>query len=123
MPSYHVVAESEHELQNPTSPEKIRLLGERMRLGSESSVLESPSLLSWLSVNGRAAVDSSRPVGAVIRFAPVSSKGLRSCISSLVASGSSSEIAPLLEDATTPALELGLEGPTAGEFNPRRDQG
>jgi len=32
MPSYHVLAESEHELQNPTSPEKIRLLGERMRL-------------------------------------------------------------------------------------------
>ena len=28
-----------------------------------------------------------------------------------------------LEDAATPALELGLEGPTAGEFNPRRDQG
>ncbi|HEY3211805.1 MAG TPA: class I SAM-dependent methyltransferase [Actinomycetota bacterium] len=40
MPSYHVVAESEHELQNPTSPEKIRLLGDRMRLGSGSSVLD-----------------------------------------------------------------------------------
>jgi SAM-dependent methyltransferase len=43
MPSYHVVAESEHEIQNPTSPEKIRLLGERMRLGSESSVLDVAS--------------------------------------------------------------------------------
>jgi SAM-dependent methyltransferase len=43
MPSYHVLAESEHELQNPTSPEKIRLLGERMRLGSESSVLDVAS--------------------------------------------------------------------------------
>jgi SAM-dependent methyltransferase len=43
MPSYHVVAESEHELQNPTSPDKIRLLGERMRLGSESSVLDVAS--------------------------------------------------------------------------------
>lgn len=43
MPPYHVVAESEHELQNPTSPEKIRLLGERMRLGSESAVLDVAS--------------------------------------------------------------------------------
>jgi SAM-dependent methyltransferase len=43
MPSYHVVAESEHELQNPTSPAKIRLLGRRMRLGSESTVLDVAS--------------------------------------------------------------------------------
>jgi SAM-dependent methyltransferase len=43
MHSYHVVAESEHELQNPTSPEKIRLLGDRMRLGSASSVLDVAS--------------------------------------------------------------------------------
>jgi SAM-dependent methyltransferase len=40
MPSYHLVAESEHELQNPTSPVKIRLLGRRMRLGSASTVLD-----------------------------------------------------------------------------------
>jgi hypothetical protein len=31
MPSYHVVAESQHELQDPTSPGKIRLLGEARR--------------------------------------------------------------------------------------------
>jgi cyclopropane fatty-acyl-phospholipid synthase-like methyltransferase len=43
MPSYHTVAESEHELQNPTSPAKIRLLGRRMRLGSESTVLDVAS--------------------------------------------------------------------------------
>ncbi|MGH3119277.1 MAG: SAM-dependent methyltransferase [Gaiellales bacterium] len=43
MPSYHVVAESEHELQNPTSPEKIRLLGDRMRLGTRSNVLDVAS--------------------------------------------------------------------------------
>ena len=43
MPSYHVVAESEHELQNPTSPEKIRLLGAGMRLDSGSSVLDVAS--------------------------------------------------------------------------------
>jgi SAM-dependent methyltransferase len=40
MPWYYDVAERDHELQNPTSPEKIRLLGERLRLGPESRVLD-----------------------------------------------------------------------------------
>jgi Methyltransferase domain len=43
MRSYHLVAEREHELQNPTSPGKIRLRGDRMRLGSESTVLDVAS--------------------------------------------------------------------------------
>jgi hypothetical protein len=30
---YHAVVESRHDLQNPTSREKIRLLGERLDLG------------------------------------------------------------------------------------------
>ncbi|MFY9577910.1 MAG: hypothetical protein WAQ33_01165, partial [Gaiellaceae bacterium] len=37
---YFAVAERDHEIQNPTSPEKIRLLGERLRLGPESHVLD-----------------------------------------------------------------------------------
>ena len=37
---YHELAERDHDLQNPTSPEKIRLLGERMRLAPESRVLD-----------------------------------------------------------------------------------
>ena len=40
MPWFFDVAERDHELQNPTSPEKIRLLGERLRLGPESRVLD-----------------------------------------------------------------------------------
>jgi SAM-dependent methyltransferase len=40
MPWFHAVAEREHELQNPTSPAKIRLLGERLRLGPESRLLD-----------------------------------------------------------------------------------
>jgi SAM-dependent methyltransferase len=40
MPWFFAVAEHDHELQNPTSPEKIRLLGERLRLGPESRVLD-----------------------------------------------------------------------------------
>jgi cyclopropane fatty-acyl-phospholipid synthase-like methyltransferase len=34
------IAERDHELQNPTSAEKIRLLGEYLRLGSKSRVLD-----------------------------------------------------------------------------------
>jgi len=40
MPWYYAIAERDHELQNPTSPEKIRLLGERLRLRPESRVLD-----------------------------------------------------------------------------------
>jgi len=40
MPWYYAVAERDHELQNPTSHEKIRVLGERLRLGPRSLVLD-----------------------------------------------------------------------------------
>jgi SAM-dependent methyltransferase len=43
VPWYFAVAESQHELQNPTSAEKIRLLGERMRLDASSRVLDVAS--------------------------------------------------------------------------------
>ena len=37
---FFAVAERDHEIQNPTSGEKIRLLGERLRLGPHSHVLD-----------------------------------------------------------------------------------
>jgi SAM-dependent methyltransferase len=37
---YHAVAERDHELQNPTSEDKIRLAGSAMRLDSASRVLD-----------------------------------------------------------------------------------
>jgi predicted O-methyltransferase YrrM len=40
---WHAVVEARHELQNPTSPDKIRLLGERLGLGPESRVLDVAS--------------------------------------------------------------------------------
>jgi SAM-dependent methyltransferase len=43
IPRYFVVAESAHELQNPTSEEKIRLLGRRLGLGQGSRVLDVAS--------------------------------------------------------------------------------
>lgn len=40
MPWWFHVVESRHDLQNPTSDDKIRLLGERMELGTRSRVLD-----------------------------------------------------------------------------------
>lgn len=43
MPWYFAVAEARHEIQNPSSREKILLLGERLLLGPESHVLDLAS--------------------------------------------------------------------------------
>lgn len=43
MPWWYAVIEAKHALQNPTSPEKIRLLGERLELGPSSRVLDIAS--------------------------------------------------------------------------------
>jgi SAM-dependent methyltransferase len=43
IPRYFTVAEREHEIQNPTSEEKLWLLGRRLRLDSRSRVLDIAS--------------------------------------------------------------------------------
>ena len=43
IPRYYVAAERDHEIQNPTSEEKLLLLGERLRLGPDSRVLDIAS--------------------------------------------------------------------------------
>jgi SAM-dependent methyltransferase len=43
IPRYFIVAERDHEIQNPVSEEKLRLLGERLRLDSGSRVLDIAS--------------------------------------------------------------------------------
>ena len=40
IPRYHLVAERHHELQNPTTPEKVRLVGELLRLRPGTRVLD-----------------------------------------------------------------------------------
>jgi SAM-dependent methyltransferase len=40
VPWFYAVAERHHDLQNPTSPEKIRQLGELLRLSPETKVLD-----------------------------------------------------------------------------------
>jgi cyclopropane fatty-acyl-phospholipid synthase-like methyltransferase len=43
MPWFFAVVEAKHELQNPISPDKILLLGERLGLGPQSHVLDIAS--------------------------------------------------------------------------------
>ena len=43
MPWFHGIAERNHIIQNPTTEEKIRLLGERLHLGPDSTVLDVAS--------------------------------------------------------------------------------
>ena len=43
IPRYFIVAERDHELQNPISADKLRLLGERLRLAPETRVLDIAS--------------------------------------------------------------------------------
>jgi len=43
IPRYFIVAERDHEIQNPLSPDKVRLLGGRLRLGAGSRVLDIAS--------------------------------------------------------------------------------
>jgi SAM-dependent methyltransferase len=43
MPWYHAIAESRHDIQNPSSREKILLLGERLRLGPGTHLLDVAS--------------------------------------------------------------------------------
>jgi SAM-dependent methyltransferase len=43
IPRYFIVAERDHELQNPISEDKLRLLGERLRLGPRARVLDIAS--------------------------------------------------------------------------------
>jgi SAM-dependent methyltransferase len=40
VPWFYAIAERDHDIQNPTSAEKIRLMGEWLRLGPESRVLD-----------------------------------------------------------------------------------
>jgi SAM-dependent methyltransferase len=40
MPWWYAVAERDHDIQNPTSADKIRLLGETMRIDGQSQVLD-----------------------------------------------------------------------------------
>lgn len=66
IPRYFVVAEATHELQNPTSEEKLLLLGRRLGLDEESRVLDIAS------GRGGPALVLSRAFGCAVRGIEIS---------------------------------------------------
>jgi SAM-dependent methyltransferase len=82
MPWYFAVAERDHEIQNPTSAERIRLLGERLRLGPDSSVLDiacgkgGPALILAHEFSCRIVGVERAPEFASVARARVSAAGL-----------------------------------------------
>jgi len=110
IPRYYVVAERDHELQNPTSEEKLLLLGRRIRLAPRSRVLDIAS------GRGGPAILLAREFGCTIEgieIAPefhaaaverAASAGVGELVSFRLADAANEELAPGAYDA---ALCLG----------------
>jgi SAM-dependent methyltransferase len=80
------VVERDHEIQDPTSPEKIRLLGEYLRLTSQSRVLDiacgkgGPALILAATYRCRVQGVEIRPAFAEAARARAATNGLESLI-------------------------------------------
>jgi SAM-dependent methyltransferase len=104
------IVERDHDIQNPTSPEKIRLLGEYVRLGRDSRVLDiacgkgGPALVLASTFGCRILGIEKRPVFAEEARARVKASGLESLIEVRTADASELELEPEAWDA---ALCLG----------------
>jgi Methyltransferase domain len=101
IPRYFVVAESGHELQNPTSKEKILELGERIGLGPESKVLDIAS------GRGGPALLLASTYGCTIEGIEISQDFLDVAVERIEASGLSERVSFRLGDASEEALVAG----------------
>ena len=110
IPRYYVVAESAHELQNPTSEEKIVLLGRRLGLGPESRVLDvasgrgGPALVLARAFGCTIEGIEIEPAFQEVAVARADAEGLASLLSFRVADAAKAELRPKAYDA---ALCLG----------------
>jgi len=83
---WYEIAERDHELQNPTSAEKIRLLGEYLRLGRESRILDiacgkaGPALVLATAFGCRVVGVELRPQFADEARARIAASGLESLV-------------------------------------------
>jgi SAM-dependent methyltransferase len=95
---WYAVVESAHELQNPTSPEKVRLLGERLRLGPDSHVLDvasgrgGPALLLAEAFGCRLTCVERSPEFAAAARERIAAAGLESRIEVVEADASGFEL-------------------------------
>jgi SAM-dependent methyltransferase len=99
------VVERDHEIQNPTSAEKIRVLGEYLRLTSESRVLDiacgkgGPALILAATYGCRVHGVEIRPAFAEAARARAAANGLESLIEVKTADASELEFEPESWDA------------------------
>nr|MBA2383751.1 class I SAM-dependent methyltransferase [Actinomycetota bacterium] len=104
------IVERDHDLQNPTSPEKIRLLGEYLRLSSASRVLDvacgkgGPALILASTYGCRIHGIEVRPTFADGARARIAAAGLDELVE--IQTGDAAE-APLEPEAWDAALCLG----------------
>jgi len=99
------IVERDHELQNPTSPDKIRLLGDYLRLTSESRVLDiasgkgGPASILAEAYGCTISAVEIRPLFAEEARKRAASAGLGSLIDVQTADASSLQIEPESFDA------------------------
>jgi SAM-dependent methyltransferase len=104
------IAERDHEIQNPTSAEKIRLLGEYLRLGKDSRVLDvacgkgGPASILAERYGCRIRGIELRPAFAEAARSRAAAKGLESLVEVQTGDASQLEVEPEAWDA---ALCLG----------------
>ena len=98
IPRYFIVAERDHEIQNPTSEEKLLLLGERLRLGPGSRVLDiasgrgGPAVLLAGEFGCRIDGIELRPEFHAVAVERVESAGLSGLVSLKLADASGEEL-------------------------------
>jgi SAM-dependent methyltransferase len=99
------IAERDHAIQNPTSAEKIRLLGDYLRLGSESLVLDiacgkaGPALILAAAHGCRIVGVEQRPAFADKARERIAASGLESLIEVRTADGAEFPLEPEAWDA------------------------
>src|SRR5262245_46620797 len=101
IPRYYVVAERDHELQNPTSVEKLVLLGERLGLGPGSRVLDIAS------GRGGPALVLARTFGCRVEGIEVAPEFHAAAVERAAAEGLADRLSFRLGDASLEKLEPG----------------
>lgn len=99
IPRYYVLAESAHELQNPTSEEKLLLLAERLGLGPGSRVLDIAS------GRGGPAILLARETGCSVRGVEISPEFHAAAVARAEREGVTERVSFELGDAASAALE------------------
>jgi SAM-dependent methyltransferase len=101
IPRYLTVAERDHEIQNPTSWEKLRLLGERLRLAPDTRVLDIAS------GRGGPAILLAREFGCRVEGIEIAPEFHAAAVERAEAAGLADAVSFRLGDASQEELPVG----------------